>query len=236
MKYIRTAAYWLFILIMPVLLLTTSVRIAANSSELYRYGFNKYGISQVTGLSSEELNKVIGGLITYFNSDEEYINLTVVKDGKSFTLFNEREVGHLKDVKGLFRLVYQLLIGTFIYAFIYAGLSYILWQDKRHVTRGLIGGSSLTLALLAALGLMIWVDFDWFFYQFHLISFANDLWQLDPATDYLIMLFPQGFWLDATLFVAFFTAALALILGGTGWWRLRKEKQAEEAMVQKPKV
>jgi integral membrane protein (TIGR01906 family) len=224
MKNIRTAAHWLFILCIPVLLLTTSLRIASNSSELYRYGFSKYNIIQVTGLSPEELNKVIAGLMTYFKSDEENINLTVVKDGKSFSLFNEREVGHLKDVKGLFQLNFRLLLGTLIYAFLYAGLNYMLWQDKRRVAWGLIGGSVLTLALIIVLGLMIWVDFDWFFYQFHLISFANDLWLLNPATDYLIMLFPEGFWFDATLFCTLGTAAMALILAGSGWWRLRKEK------------
>jgi integral membrane protein (TIGR01906 family) len=227
MKIIRTAAYWLFILCLPVLLLTMSVRIAANSPELYRYGFSKYDISQVTGMAPAELDKVITGLITYFNSDEEYINLTVMKDGKPFVLFNEREVGHLKDVKGLFRLVYRLLVGTLIYALLYAGLNYLLWQDRRRVARGLIGGSSLTLALLIVLGLMIWVNFDWFFYEFHLISFANDLWLLNPATDYLIMLFPQGFWFDAALICTLLTAAMALILGGTGWWRLRKEKKGK---------
>jgi len=227
MKIVRTAAYWLFILCMPVLLITTSVRIAANSSELYRYGFNKYGVSRATGLAPAELQKVIVGLITYFNSGEEYISLTVEKDGKPFTLFNEREVSHLKDVKGLFRLVYRVLLGTLIYAFIYAGLNYILWQDRRRVAWGLIGGSGLTLAIIIMLGLMIRLNFDWFFYQFHLISFANDLWLLDPATDYLIMLFPQGFWYDAALFCALGTAGLALLIGGAGWWRLRKEKQVK---------
>jgi integral membrane protein (TIGR01906 family) len=231
MKIIRTAAYWLFILCLPILLLSTSIRIAVNSSELYSYGFNKYNISQVTGLAPEELDKAITGLITYFNDSEEYINVTVIKDGKPFTLFNEREVGHLKDVKGLFRLDFRLLLGTLIYAVIYSGLNYILWLDKKRVARGLIGGSVLTLAVIIILGLMIWINFDWFFYQFHLISFTNDLWLLDPTTDYLIMLFPQGFWYDAALFITLGTAALALFMGGTGWWRLRKEKQAEQAKV-----
>ncbi len=231
MKTVRIIAQWIFILSLPVLLLAVSIRIAANSAELYRYGFNKYDISEETGLSTEELNKVITGLISYFNSGEEYISLTVIKDGKTFTLFNERETGHLKDVKALFKLDYRLLTGTFIYAFLYVFLSFMLRQDNRRVMQGLIWGSGLTLALLAAIGLIVLVDFNWFFYQFHLISFANDLWLLDPMTDYLIMLFPQGFWLDATLFVAFLTVAMALVLGGSGWWRLRKEKAKEAEAV-----
>jgi len=229
MKTVRIITQWIFILSLPILLFAASIRIAANSTELYRYGFNRYNINEETGLSTAELNKVITGLISYFNSGEEYISLTVTKDDKTFTLFNERETAHLKDVKALFKLDYRLLTGTFIYAFLYVFLSFILRQDKRQLMRGLIWGSGLTLALLAGIGLMVIVDFDWFFYQFHLISFANDLWLLDPMTDYLIMLFPQGFWLDVTLFVAFLTVAMALILGGSGWWRLRKEKKAEEA-------
>jgi len=226
MKIIKTAAHWLFILCMPVLLITTSVRIAANSSELYNYGFSKYNISQVTGLAPAELDKVISGLISYFNNNQQYINVTVIKDGQPFTLFNEREVAHLKDVKGLFRLVYWLLIGTLIYAVAYGAVSYIVWKDKRRFAWGLAGGSILTIGLVVVLGVMISTNFDQFFYDFHLISFSNDFWLLNPATDYLIMLFPSGFWMDAAIFCTGATALLALILGGTGWWRLRKEKPA----------
>jgi integral membrane protein (TIGR01906 family) len=228
MKIIKIAAWWLFIFSMPVLLITTSVRIAANSTELYRYGFNKFDISQVTGLSPAELDKTAAGLISYFNSSQKYIDLTVIKDGKPFTLFNEREVAHLKDVKGLFRLVYWLLIGTLVYAVAYAALNFTVWKDRRQVAWGLVGGSGLTLALLIVLGVIIATNFDQFFYDFHLISFSNNLWQLDPSTDYLIMLFPQGFWYDAALFCMLGAAALALLLGGTGWWRLRQKKAADK--------
>ncbi len=67
---------------------------------------------------------------------------------------------------------------------------------------------------MLALGLGTLLGFDQLFLQFHLLSFANDFWQLDPTRDYLIMLFPQGFWYDATLFCALGTAAGAVVLGG----------------------
>jgi integral membrane protein (TIGR01906 family) len=217
----KIALQWLFILCLPALLVTASVSSAMNCRWLYQYGFNKHDVSQVTGLAPAELEKAADSLIKYFNSDEEYISVTVAKDGKPLTLFNEREVAHLKDVKGLFHIVYRVLQGTLLYALIYIGLSLFWWRDKR-LARGLFGGSILTLVLMLGLGIVIALDFDQFFLQFHLFSFANDFWMLNPATDYLIMLFPQGFWFDATLFIALATAAGAIILGGLGWWRLKK--------------
>jgi integral membrane protein (TIGR01906 family) len=139
------------------------------------------------------------------------------------TLFSEREVTHLKDVKGLFSMVYKVLLGSFIYAVVFIGLSLFWWRDRKLLGGGLFFGGCLTLALMLVLGLVIAFDFEGFFLQFHLLSFANDLWMLNPATDYLIMLFPQGFWFDAALFCALATAGGALILGVVGWWQWRRD-------------
>jgi integral membrane protein (TIGR01906 family) len=222
MHVIQNIAKWVFILCLPVMLLTASVTWAANSGWLYRYGFDKYEVDETTGLDKSGLDEAADGLISYFNSDDEFIDITVMKDGKPFQLFNEREIGHLKDVKALFRLVYRLLLVTFVYCLAYLGVTIFWWKDGRRLARGLLYGGGLTLVLMAAIGVIVLVDFDWFFYRFHLLSFANDLWMLNPATDYLIMLFPQGFWYDAALFCALATAIGALVLGGVGWWRLRK--------------
>lgn len=224
MKIPGIIAKWLFVLCLPVLLLTASLAGAANSLWLYEYGFEKYDVSQTTGLAKADLEKAAEGLIGYFNSDEEYISLTVVKDGEPLELFNQQEVIHLRDVKGLIRLDYRLLLGTLIYALAYGGVS-LLWQRKKHWRRlawGVTVGSGVTLASMLALGLGTLLNFDRLFLQFHRLSFANELWMLDPSRDYLIMLFPQGFWFDAALFCTAVTAGLAAVLGGAGVIYLKK--------------
>ncbi len=216
MKGLTIAAKWLFSLCLPILLLTASIGWAVNSHWLYKYGFEKYDVSQTTGLAEMELEKASTGLISYFNSGETNISLTVIKDGKPFELFNQREVTHLRDVKGLIRLDYWVLLGTLIYTLSYAGVS-LFWRRGRYWRRlawGVISGSGITLALMLALGLGALLDFDQLFLQFHLLSFSNEFWQLDPTRDYLIMLFPGGFWYDAALFCALATVGLAVILGG----------------------
>ncbi|MFC1915410.1 TIGR01906 family membrane protein [Chloroflexota bacterium] len=221
MKILGIVTRWLFILCLPLLLLTASLCAAVNSLPLYKYGFEKYNVSQTTGLDKANLTFLAEDLTQYFNSDAQYISVTVEKDGKPFTLFNQREVAHLRDVKVLIRLDYRVLLGTLIYALSYAGVS--LWRRNRRQLGGeLVWGSGLTLALMIVLGVGALFNFDRLFLQFHLLSFTNELWMLDPAKDYLIMLFPRGFWYDATLFCALATAVGAVILGGVGYLMLRR--------------
>ncbi len=215
MKILTIAAKWLFSLCLPVLLLTASIGWAVNSHWLYQYGFEKYDISQTTGLAEIELEKAASGLISYFNSGEANIHLTVIKDGEPFELFNQREVIHLRDVKGLIWLDYWVLLGTLVYALGYVGVSlFRRKRDWRRLAWGVVSGSGITLGLMLALGLGALIDVDQLFLQFLLLSFSNQFWQLNPATDYLIMLFPGGFWSDAALFCALATVGLAVILGG----------------------
>jgi integral membrane protein (TIGR01906 family) len=209
-------ARWIVVLCLPVLLLTASIGFAVNSQWLYKYGFDKYNVGQTTGLSDSELDKAANGLIDYFNSNEVSIEISVIKDSQPFTLFNQKEVAHLKDVKGLIWLDYWVLLGTGIYVLVYTVVS-LCWlssECRRRLAVTIINGSGLTIGLTLLLGLLTLLDFDRFFLQFHLISFTNDLWQLDPTKDYLIMLFPQGFWYDATLFCAVLAVVLAIFLVG----------------------
>ena len=230
MKIISTVTRWLFILCLPVLLLTASIAWAVNSLWLYEYGFEKYGVSQTTGIATSELEAAARGLISYFNSNEDAISLAVIKDGASFNLFNEREVAHLSDVKELIRLDYEVALVILLYILGYAAINLFRRKDWRQLARGTVGGSGLTLVLMLALGLGILLNFERLFWQFHLISFANDLWLLDPSRDYLIMLFPGGFWYDAVRFCALSTIVAAIILGGVavGLLLINKKRLASQ--------
>jgi len=224
----------LFMVCLSILLVTATIAFEFNGLWLYKNGFQKYNVSQVTGLAEAELDKAASGLISYFNSDEEYISLTVIRDGRPFELFNQREVAHLKDVKGLIRLNYRLLLGTAIYVGAYAGIC-LWWRKKRYWRRlawGVVGGSSIALGMMLALGIGSTVlDFGQLFTQFHLFAFTNELWMLDPTRDYLIMLFPEGFWYDAAMLFAKITIGIAVTLGGVAGgylWKTRRRAKSQE--------
>ena len=89
--------------------------------------------------------------------------------------------------------------------------------------RGRAGPRILTVALLVVIGLAALVNFDWIFLWFHRLFFTSDTWVFNPATDYLIMMFPAGFFYDAALFIAGANVAEALVIGGIGgYFMLRR--------------
>ena len=66
--------------------------------------------------------------------------------------------------------------------------------------------SVLTLALPALLGALIALNWDRFFVLFHKLFFNNDYWIFDAATDPIILLLPDGFFMHCALMI------LALLL------------------------
>jgi len=217
-KILGIAVKWLFILCLPVLLVATSLGWAVNSLWLYKSGSQRYNVSQTladTGLnlSDSELESVYAELIDYFNSDEEYVSITVLKDGAPFQLFRPEEVIHFRDVKWLIWLDYWLFFGTLTYALAYTGVS-LFWRRRRYWRRlslGVVAGSGITIAGMLALGLGTLFDFGQLFYRFHLLFFSNLFWS---AEGYMLLLFPGLFFYDAAVLCLSITAGLAVILGG----------------------
>ena len=207
----------LFVLAIPLLLIAASVRVVAGEMALYEYQFAKYNTSARTNLPPAELTKTARAFIDYFDSDDEWLAVTVTdRTGRTFALFNERELLHMRDVKGLFRLVWWIMIGSglWIVAYLTARILRFGPPAVPDLRRLLVWGGVATLALVAFLGGLATLDFETVFLQFHLLSFSNDLWLLDPRRDYLIVLFPGEFFFEATLAIAGLTIAGALALIG----------------------
>ena len=230
LRILGIAAKWLFMLCVPILLLTASLAGAANSLRLYEYGAETYNVSQRLAdagleLTDSEIKQVYADLISYFNSNKENVNITVVKNGEPFNLFTPEETIHFRDVKGLIWLDYWLLLGTLVYALAYAGVSLFRWRDRRGLAWGLIGGGGITLALMLAFGLGAVFGFGDLFYQFHLVFFTNPYWS---AEGFMLKLFPEDFFRDAALFCALTTVGLAIILGGvSGGYLLFSRRRAK---------
>ena len=95
MKIARSIAFWLIVFCLPLLIMTANIRWGVSEIRLYEYGFDKYQISQATGIDELELRRIAQHLIDYFNLKVDSAQVTVVKGGEEFDVFNERELVHL---------------------------------------------------------------------------------------------------------------------------------------------
>jgi len=215
MKIIKVIAYWLVICCLPLLLISSTIRWGVNNLQLYEYGVDKYDIDNVTGLDKPELLKVYQQLIDYYNSRTESPQVEVSRSGEMFNIFSEKELIHLGDVKGLMTLDYLIQWITFL-VLVMSGLLLVLkdrekWQK---LARSMFWGSVATIALMGFLGVWSLIGFENLYILFHLVSFSNELWILDPSRDYLIMLFPGGFFYDVALYGCAAIIIESIVIGG----------------------
>ena len=120
----------------------------------------------------------------------------------------------MRDVKKLVQGVYVVDAAVAAYLLVSIGAGAALHRGRfaAILARRVLYSGGLTLLIVIAVGLFALVGFDTLFLKFHQLSFANDLWQLDSRQDYLVMLFPQDFWFDATMWVATRAIAGALLI------------------------
>jgi integral membrane protein (TIGR01906 family) len=214
MGFARVLATILFIIALPVALVTTNIRLLANAPLVYDYAFDRYDAEAATGLSREDLDSTAGELRTYFNNDEKTFFHAVTRDGLPVSVFNARETRHMEDVKALFVKLNRVQEVTVLYVLAYV-VGFFIWARDGSVrqlaTHSLIGLGIGVLAV-GAVGIVAAFGFDAAWDRFHGILFTNDLWRLDPTTDRLIQMFPEPFWRDMTILLGAMCAGEAALI------------------------
>ena len=219
-----------FVVAVLLFLIAFNVRWVINFPPLYSYGFDRYDIPEYTGIERDELISAGRQIRDYFNNDTDLLEINVVVRGiRVGNLYNEREVLHMRDVKGLVQGVYRVSEISALFLLLFIAGGFALWRRAFLPTLGRLlrwsGGTVLGLVLLVGIGSL--VGFDRLFLAFHLISFSNDLWQLDPRRDYLIAMFPQGFFLDATLLIAFAIIIQSAVLVAVPTYLMKRRQQTD---------
>ena len=215
MSIVKGLFYAAFVVAIPLFLIIMNLRVVVNTPLLYSYGFDQYEIERVTGIERSDLILAGKRIRDYFNNEERWLNVQVpIRGGEPEPLYNTTEILHMWDVKVLIRTLYnvQLIVGLYILLFVPAGLAIAPRTFPRMLLRLIAWGAGLTLAIVFVTGLLSLTGFSQTFYVFHVIAFTNDLWKLDPARDYLIAMFPEGFFFDATMVLAALTVIQGLWL------------------------
>ena len=148
------------------------------------------------------------------NADISFLGNLKFEDGSS--LFNERELSHMHDVKGVTKGALRV---WYIAVVLLVGLGALAWFGNwwQAYRQGLVRGGWLMIGLVVLIGLFGAIAFWQFFTLFHELFFKGDSW-LFLYSDTLIRLFPIQFWQDAFLWAGLISVggALALALGLKG--------------------
>jgi integral membrane protein (TIGR01906 family) len=213
---LRRLAQLAIILALPIFLVLTNVRLLTSEAYL-RYEYSKPSFPKPKRFTVEERMEFARTSVAYLLTDAGIETLRNLADD-SGPIYNERELRHMEDVKILTSKAFPLHVGLglFLLALI-GGMVYLGGELHSAALQGLVGGAVVTWVIMVGLTLLVALNFNWFFTQFHLIFFEGDTW-LFPATDTLIRLFPPQFWFDASLILGLLTLAQAAVVGGVAWF------------------
>lgn len=213
--WLRSLVSLAFVLLLPMLLISTSLRGLVTDRDFLLRGFRDNEVGVTTGLDQPQLERIADAFVAYFQGPPGQIQMQVTVRGQSRPLFNDREVQHMEDVQALIQ--WFLRMGVVAAAVVVLRIILAVAVDRSLVPLGreMLWSTALIVGLVVLVGVLSLLDFDSLWTRFHQIAFRNDLWQLDPTRDYLIMLFPEPFWFTSTVrlatTIAIQTALLALL-------------------------
>lgn len=213
MSILRNILGIIFTFSLMIILLISSVEVVAYYIPgYYRYEYAKYSSNEKVGMNMDELLRISNKMMDYLRGKREKLSdiSATIKGRPDVLFFNEKEAAHMKDVRNLFiAAIYLRRILLISCILILTVIKLSGGSLKKILPRSLLIGSGIFFALFICLGGIIASNFSKYFIVFHQIFFNNDLWILDPATDNLINIVPEGFFFETARNIAIIYAVFA---------------------------
>ena len=128
-------------------------------------------------------------------------------------LLDDRERSHMGDVSALVRLL-AVILG--LAAAIAVVAAFWMRHEPERIGGVMVASAVGIGAVALLLGITFAVAFEPAFLAFHAIFFPPGTYLFAPGSQ-LILLFPSGFWFDASLLAGATIVVTAAIVGITGW-------------------
>lgn len=180
---------WMIALCCMLFIISAAVVVTLNFRPLYYADIDWLHIEEESGYSQDVIRENYDVLIDYnsmfFEGELEFPTFTMSESGKI----------HFEEVKVIFVFFQKLLIVTGILS---VAAVILRWKRDR---RFLKWTAILTLAVPAAVGLLIAANWEAVFVTFHKICFRNDYWIFDPATDPVITILPDAYFMHCAIMI-----------------------------------
>lgn len=209
-----------------IVILVTVIDVTCFDKSFYNSQFAKLDVASEMGVSSTDLTTITDVLLDYTQGKRSDMIVKVNVSGSVQEVFNTREKAHMVDVRALYlnAVMFRNIAAVVVIAM--SALFAFLYRKKtiRILVRGFQQASVLFGILLAFILIYSLVDFNAFWIFFHQIFFRNDLWQLNPNTDLLILMVPEPFFnaLVMRIMIRFIASFGLVLVGGSLWIRNKK--------------
>jgi len=216
-------------IVLPFAVISAVVMNLVFDTTFYHDGQAEYHVQDVTHLSPATMDRVNLAIVRFFASSET-LPEALAASGAPTSVFNEREILHMNDVRGLIQGIRVIQFATLAYVLVIGAVAALIWQrgGRAALSRMFLLSTAITIGIGVVAGVVTYLWFDQLFLLFHEISFHNNYWQLDPRTDHLIQMFPFEFWYNAMLTVTLRVVLVTSVLGGCGFALRRVELTARQ--------
>ncbi|MDD2428822.1 MAG: DUF1461 domain-containing protein [Eubacteriales bacterium] len=156
------------------------------------------GHAQTPDVTPERYPDLAATITDYLSGKTDDMQLEIEQNGEVLPAFGQREMAHMKDVRGLVALGQNIrwalvfIMGLALALFLLRQRG-ILKIEVRDVELGYVAGALAFYGILLVLAAWALIDFDGLFTLMHELTFSNDLWLLNPQEDLLIQLMPESF-------------------------------------------
>lgn len=175
------------------LIFSLSVILNVMNLNFYKKQYQNLNLNSELKISEEDYLNATKDLLMYTNGKRADISVKATIDGEYRSVFNEREITHMHDVKDLYSGLKKATVFFLATMFVLMLVMYLL--DKKYSYSIFLASYRKAVLILGVFILIIMItiftDFSKFWTMFHQLFFKNDLWLLDPNTDFMILMFPE---------------------------------------------
>lgn len=225
MKNLSKPTFFLSTIWFIVAFFLTCLDFNSFNHNFYRSEYDKLGIADEIGISSEELQNTTDVFLDYIQDKRADLDVSATILGQQRQVFNEKEIMHMVDVKNLYLNAMSVKMFAWMGFIVFGLLGYSFDRKNaiKNCTEMFLFGTLSAFTLIVFLGVYAMIDFDQFWLQFHYIFFTNDLFLLNPNTDVLIQMVPSQFFFDLVFRIAgTFLIGMISLCGGCFYIRRKK--------------